>query len=149
MVGYSAFQSNMMQLNAAQVIAGSAINRAPSNKTLLGKGKKPAYHSWNLHYENELLKKEAREAKERKQALEALEKGKQELETKLVITESKKKPSKKAISTIEQDIIVINELIQKEMLIYAELQNKIVIRRRNILALIMMMAAPLSPIKLT
>lgn len=141
---FSIYQSSIYQHSAYQV-----VEERPrvGNQTLLGRGL--AYHSWNLHYENELLKKQEREEREQKERVEALRLAKEETEAeadKLAKATSHKR--KQLLEFNRNESIRLNEELKAAVVLLLEIQRLLKIRRNNIAFLLLTAAMPFTIISI-
>lgn len=111
--------------------------------TLLGNGKKQGgYHSWTLHYENQLLLKAKREEEERLAKIEEAREEIEELEKLQVAPIAPQFIGPQRDYALE--IAILLQLIQDNELLILEAQRIQRVKKNNMALLLLMMASPLS-----
>jgi hypothetical protein len=126
-------------LDEAYWAQGPTPEPVTPNKTLGGGG----YHSWNLHYENQLEMKLLREEREKLKREEELKEEYQELkakETKLV--KSRVQARKLELIDVRQQLSDLEELRALNLSLLEEIENRRRIARNRIATLLLMASMP-------
>lgn len=144
---YSAFQRNAFQRNAFQIVDNNPVVPVVSVPPLLGGGghRTQDVQTMRMEYLRERHLRDLERERKAQEEIDALKFQEDELQQKVVVlAEARGKVAKKQVKDTQLEISLLLIKIAEQQILLEEIKVQQILYRKHIMALVIMMASPLS-----